>query len=431
MGIDSVNPGLVPGAAGEAAIVEHLRNRLQSNGFTTHVVTAAGHDDRPSLVAIGPPTTPGPTVVLTGHLDTVGVEGMSDPFTADRRGDRLSGRGASDMKGGRRGDGRRRRGALRGAGAPGRVVLALVADEEDASLGAEAVLAALPRLGVRPDVAVVGEPTWLAITESLRGYALVEVVLTGRAAHSSQPELGVNAVAHLGRLLVALEQRDAELGAGGASLMATVASGGDSPFVLARSARALVERRTVPGERSDAAVTEVEQLLADLRASDDTVDGAARLLVAREPWRLDAARPGRLAVGRPRNGAGRHCRRTACAATLPRALLDGGAAVASGRHPGPGLRARRGWAARGRRVGRPRAGTAVCRRPHHGGRELGGRACPLTHDGCGTTRRCSTPGCASRSRRPRRSPSPGTSTGATSSVTSWPGTCRSTPASTR
>ena len=55
--------------------------------------------------------------------------------------------------------------------------------------------------------------------------------------------------------------------------MATVASGGDSPFVLARSARVLVERRTVPGERSDAALAEVEQLLADLRAADPTVDG--------------------------------------------------------------------------------------------------------------------------------------------------------------
>ena len=138
---------------------------------------------------------------------------------------------------------------------------------------------------------MVGEPTWLALTASLRGYALVEVTLAGRAAHSSQPELGVNAVAHLGRLLVAVERRDAELGEAGASLMATVASGGDSPFVLARSARVLVERRTIPGERSEDAVAEVEQLLADLRAADPTVEGSARLVVAREPWCLDADGP--------------------------------------------------------------------------------------------------------------------------------------------
>ncbi len=288
--IDSVNPGLVPRAAGEAAIVEHLHDRLERSGFATHVITAAEHPERPSLVAIGPEGPDGPTVVLTGHVDTVGVEGMADPFTPTVEADRLSGRGTSDMKGGLAAMVVAAEELAR-AGTPGRVVLALVADEEDASTGAEAVLAALPGLGVYPDVAVVGEPTWLALTASLRGYALVEVTLTGRAAHSSQPELGVNAIVHLGRLLVALEQRDAELGEAGASLMATVASGGDSPFVLARSARVLVERRTVPGERSDDALAEVEQLLAELRAADDTVDATARLVVAREPWRLDTDGP--------------------------------------------------------------------------------------------------------------------------------------------
>ncbi len=267
-------------------MVEHLRDRLERNGFETHVVIPQGRPDRPSLVAAGPDAGAGPTVLLTGHLDTVGVEGMDEPFAATVDGDRLSGRGSSDMKAGvaamvvaaeelmRR--------PLRG-----RVVLALVADEEDASLGAEAVLAALPALGIRPDVAVVGEPTWLAVAESLRGYALVEVTFTGRAAHSSQPDEGVNAVAHLGRLLAAVEARGATLADHGASLMVTVASGGDSPFVLARAARALVERRTVPGESSDAALVEVDELLDALRADDPDVDATARLVVGREAWRLD------------------------------------------------------------------------------------------------------------------------------------------------
>ena len=284
--IDSVNPGLVPGAAGEAAIVEHLRNRLQRSGFATHVIQAAGRDGRPSLVAVGPAGASGPTVVLNGHLDTVGVAGMADPFSPVVDGDRMSGRGTSDMKSGV---------AvmvvaaeeLAGRRPPGRVVLALVADEEDASTGAEAVLPALQALGIHPDVVVIGEPTSLAVTESLRGYALVEVTFSGRAAHSSQPAEGVNAVAHLGRLLQAVEQRHATLAGGGASLMVTVASGGESPFVLARSARALVERRTVPGESAEVALAEVEQLLDDLRAADSQVDATARLVIAREAWRLD------------------------------------------------------------------------------------------------------------------------------------------------
>ncbi len=272
--IDSVNPGLVPGAAGESAIIHHLRDRLRASGFETHLVTPPGRPDRPSLVAAGPSRRPGPTVLLNGHVDTVGVDGMVEPFAATVDGDRLLGRGASDMKSGVAAmvvaAERLAAGAM-----PGRVVLALVADEEDASLGTEAVLDALPGLGVRPDVAVVGEPTGLAIAETLRGYALVEVTLEGRAAHSSQPELGVNAVAHLGRLLVAVEERAPAVAAGGGSLMVTVASGGESPFVLARSARALVERRTVPGESARDALAEVEDLLSDLSARDRTLVASA------------------------------------------------------------------------------------------------------------------------------------------------------------
>src|SRR5262245_31895771 len=100
VGIDSVNPGLVPGAAGEGPIVEHLRVRLERTGFVTTVVPAGGHDARPSLVAVPREGVDGPTVVLNGHLDTVGVAGMPSPFVPRMEGDRLFGRGAADMKGG-------------------------------------------------------------------------------------------------------------------------------------------------------------------------------------------------------------------------------------------------------------------------------------------------------------------------------------------
>ncbi|QKE85471.1 M20/M25/M40 family metallo-hydrolase [Arthrobacter sp. NEB 688] len=287
---DSVNPGLVPGAAGEAAVVALLARRLEASGFATHHVTPPGHPDRPSLLAVGPGQDGMPCLVLTGHVDTVGTDGMDDPFTPTLDGDRLVGRGACDMKGGVA--------ALVVAaeelarrGAPVRVVLALVADEEDLSLGTEAVLAALPGLGLAPAAALVAEPTWLARTASLRGYAVVEIGLTGRAAHSSQPEQGVNAVAHLGRLLTAVEERGRHVATSGGSLMVTVASGGESPFVLGRTARAVVERRTVPGEDAATALAEVEEVLDGMRAEDPAVDAHATLVVAREAWRLDATGP--------------------------------------------------------------------------------------------------------------------------------------------
>ena len=155
--IDSVNPGLVPGAAGEAEIVRHLNARLGRAGFTTHVVEAATTSGRPSLVAVGPGSDTDPTVVLNGHLDTVGVAGMPAPFAPVRDGDRLSGRGAADMKGGVAAMVAAAE-ALVASSAPLRVVLALVADEEDASRGTEAVIAALPTLGLRPDVCLIASP---------------------------------------------------------------------------------------------------------------------------------------------------------------------------------------------------------------------------------------------------------------------------------
>ena len=104
-----------------------------------------------------------------------------------------------------------------------------------------------------------------------RGFSVVEVEIHGRAAHSSRPHEGVNAVTHLGRLLGAVEERDGELAArephpyaGHGSLMATVAHGGTAPFTLAARASAIVERRTVPGEPLDTGLREVESIMAAL-----------------------------------------------------------------------------------------------------------------------------------------------------------------------
>jgi acetylornithine deacetylase len=277
VGIDSVNPSLVPGAAGEGEIVGHLRVRLERSGFSTTVGTAG---DRPSLVAVPRTDAGGRTIVLNGHLDTVGVAGMSEPFSPRVESDRMYGRGAADMKGGLA--------AMVVAaeqvvarGAPVRPVLALVADEEDASVGSEAVIAALPGLGVRPDACVIAEPTDLAVSRSLRGFAVVRVTFAGRAVHSSQAELGVNAVTHLGRLLHAVDQRAPAVRATGGDLMVTWVRGGESPFVVPDRAECLVELRTTPGSSSAEALDEVRRLLEPEWSAE------AELVTHRDGWRLD------------------------------------------------------------------------------------------------------------------------------------------------
>lgn len=280
--IDSVNPGLVPGAAGESRIVAHLQQRLDASGFTTTVVPSAGHDDRPSLVAVGPGPADRPDVVLNGHLDTVGVGGMDAPFAATVDGDRMTGRGTADMKSGVAAMVVASEAlAASGADAAVRPVLALVADEEDASLGSEAVIAALPSLGVTPAACIIGEPTDLAPARSVRGFALVEVSFPGRAAHSSQPEEGVDAVLRLGRFLAAVDAHARTVREKGGELLVTVVRGGSSPFVIADHASCVVERRTVAGEQAADALAEVQALL------DPDWSARAELTMHREAWGLD------------------------------------------------------------------------------------------------------------------------------------------------
>lgn len=218
---------------------------------------------------------------------------MDDPFTAVIDGDRLSGRGACDMKGGCAALVVAAETLARSTHGTPRLVLALVADEEDRSVGTEAVIAALPGLGLTPDVAVVAEPTWLDLATGHRGYAVAEVVFTGRAAHSSQPEEGVNAITHLGRFLARVEQAATRVEERGGSLMVTVVDGGSAPFSIPAAARALVERRTVPGERADDLLDEINAILDDLRPDLPELKTTVRLTHARESWSLADAGPSR------------------------------------------------------------------------------------------------------------------------------------------
>ncbi|MDH6423678.1 M20 family metallopeptidase [Aurantimicrobium minutum] len=282
VGIDSVNPGLVAGAVGEEEIVNFLAARLEAQGFTIHIVPSQGAPDRPSLVAVGPGE--GATVVFNGHLDTVGVKGMDEPFTARVDGDKLFARGAADMKGGVAALVVAAEHLARSTSSY-RPVLALVADEEDASMGSEAVIAALPDIGLAPELCVIAEPTGLDLAVSLRGFAVVRARFTGRASHSSQPELGINAVTQLGHLLAAVENKAQEIRATGGDLMVTMVRGGDSPFVIPDEAECIIELRTVPGVRADQAVELVHTL------GDSSWNWNLELVASREAWQLQSEGP--------------------------------------------------------------------------------------------------------------------------------------------
>ena len=137
--IDSVNPSLVPGAAGEAAVARALAERMRAMGLTVHVQEVA--PGRPNVVGVLDGRAPGRSLMLCGHIDTVGVAGMARPFDPVERDGRVYGRGSQDMKSGVAAMVDAARVLVQGGGLDaGQLIVACVVDEEHASIGADALV---------------------------------------------------------------------------------------------------------------------------------------------------------------------------------------------------------------------------------------------------------------------------------------------------
>jgi acetylornithine deacetylase len=285
--IDSINPSLVPGAAGEARIAQFVHTWLSQRGIEAQLHEAA--PGRPSVLGRVPGRGAGRSLVLNAHLDTVGVAGMTDPFQARIDNGRLYGRGAYDMKGSLAAcmlalaDVRR-------AGLAGDVLLAAVADEEHASLGTQDILSR-----IHPDAAVVTEPTSLQVCIAHKGFSWHEITTHGRAAHGSRPDLGIDAIAHMGRVLVRLEalqgqldQRTPDRLLGHPSLHASLVAGGQELSSYPAACTLELERRTLPGETAAAVEGELGAILAELAAADPRFQAHCRTTLVRPPFHVAA-----------------------------------------------------------------------------------------------------------------------------------------------
>jgi acetylornithine deacetylase/succinyl-diaminopimelate desuccinylase-like protein len=268
--IESVNPALVPGGNGEREAARFVADWCTTHGLEVDVVG----DERPSVIATRRGSGGGRSLLLNGHLDTVGVAGMDAPFDARVQDGRLYGRGSYDMKG-----------ALAALlvvaaeadGLRGDVVVTAVADEELASVGTEAVLER-----VRADAAIVAEPTELRVAVAHRGFIGFEIETAGVAAHGSRPDLGVDAIAKMGPVLVRLAELDERLAAGArhplagpGSIHASLIGGGQEMSSFPARCVLTGERRTIPGEST----ADVERELRALAG-----DAEVRVLAAREPY---------------------------------------------------------------------------------------------------------------------------------------------------
>ncbi len=283
--IDSVNPSLVPGGAGEGEIAAFVSAWGAANGLAAETIeNVAG---RPSVIVRARGTDRGRTLLLCGHLDTVGVEGMTEPFAPRIEGDRLYGRGSYDMKAGVAAALIACRDAAR-LGLAGDVVVAAVADEEYASIGIQEVLRF-----VKADAAVVTEPTELELVVAHKGFVWVELEVTGRAAHGSRPHLGIDAIVKTGPLLVAIAELDGLLGAsahpllGRGSIHASLIDGGTELSSYPSRCTLKLERRTLPGETTADVEAEIDRLLEKCRSTDPDLVVERRTLLSREPFEVD------------------------------------------------------------------------------------------------------------------------------------------------
>jgi len=254
----------------EEAVVRELGSFLEAHGIRSIILEV--REGRPNLLATVDSGRSGRHLLLCGHTDTVPPNAGSpvDLFAAVEKEGKLYGRGTTDMKGALA--------AMAGAlvdlaqkkePASGKVTLAAVIDEEMESLGAEALILS----GFKADAAVIGEPTSNKIAIGHKGLEWLSVEFTGRAAHGSTPEAGINAIsaaAHFVRLVEEElgpefnKRRDPILGLPVIN-MGTI-SGGDQPSTVAAHCTIKLDRRWVTTETIELVFADLESLLAKVRA---------------------------------------------------------------------------------------------------------------------------------------------------------------------
>jgi acetylornithine deacetylase len=274
---NSINPSIAPDGPGEREIAAYVAGALRGLGLdaTIHEPQAS----RTTAVGTLKGTGGGRSLMLNGHADTVGVDGMPEPFSAIVRNGRLYGRGAHDMKGSLA--------ACIGAAKAlvdararlkGDLVIAAVADEEYGSLGTTDLVGRY-----RVDAAIVTEPTNLDICLAHKGYIWIEVETEGKAAHGSRFAEGVDANMRMGRFLGELEKLERALRAGPAhplvgppSLHAAMMNGGSGLSTYAARCTLKIERRTIPGETEAKAVAEIQAIVDRLAAADPAFSCASR-----------------------------------------------------------------------------------------------------------------------------------------------------------
>jgi acetylornithine deacetylase len=274
---NSVNPTVGRGP-GEAAIAKLLQDRLNSIGGLD-IRTQPVADGRSNMIAILKGSGGGRSLMLNGHMDTVGVDGMIiEPFKPSIQNGLMRGRGACDMKG--------TLAAMMGAVKSvigsgmilrGDLIFSAVVDEEYKSLGIKKLVQEY-----KADAAIVGEPTDMRVATAHKGFVWIEIEVKGKAAHGSVPEKGIDAIAHAAKILSAVEKLQGELGSrvhpllGTPKIHASTVQGGTGWSIIPERCMLRLERRTLPGESVASVLAEIESIFQTIKQETPNFSATAR-----------------------------------------------------------------------------------------------------------------------------------------------------------
>lgn len=287
--LNSINATLVPDGPGEAQIGAYVAQAMQALGLQVRVDEVA--PGRVNVVGRRVGSGGGRSLMWNAHMDTVGLNGMQHPFTPVIREGKLYGRGSQDMKGSLAAMLAAVK-ALNQAGVEleGDLLLTAVADEEYGSLGTDHLVQ-----HYTADAAIVTEPTELGLAVAHRGFAGFEVETTGRAAHGSRYQDGIDAILMMGRFLAGLDELEQELLrrpphalVGPPSLHASIIQGGTEMSTYPAACYLMLERRTIPGETVGQAGDELQAILDRCAQADPRFQGRLKTLIHRPPFEVGA-----------------------------------------------------------------------------------------------------------------------------------------------
>ncbi len=285
--INSVNPELSENGVGETEIAAYTANALQSIGLETTTYEIA--PNRWNVVGQLAGKGNGRSLLLNAHMDTVGVTGMEDPFSAEIRDGKLYGRGSYDMKASLAAMLSAAKALVDGGfELAGDLLVTAVADEEYASIGMDHLVKT-----VTADAAIVTEPTDLQLCRAHRGFIWYDIDSIGRAAHGSRYQEGIDANMRMGRFLAKLDGLEKDLRqrtphplAGPPSLHASKLHGGTEISIYAAHCHLEIERRTIPGETLAQATTELQQIIDQLADEDETLHMTVKPTFLRNPFEV-------------------------------------------------------------------------------------------------------------------------------------------------